>query len=162
MSKTPLAKFDLLDRVHSVAVGECAAFDGIVVGVIINFKHQDRQAMPRPIAAEQVLELKRCYLLGETLLEAGSAIGASPSTAEKYFAEFARAGLVRGERRRSTEHVDHVVALEVPLDVLADRDRRAMLVPASVIAWLAGDPLPGCSALDRRQPRLVPRPVSLR
>jgi hypothetical protein len=33
---------------------------------------------------------------------------------------------------------------------LADRDRRAELEPRDLTAWFFGDPLPGMSALDRR------------
>lgn len=38
----------------------------------------------------------------------------------------------------------------IPLAVLADRDRRLSLSHASITAALFGDPLPTCSALDRR------------
>jgi hypothetical protein len=45
---------------------------------------------------------------------------------------------------------DQRVDVEPPPEVLADRDARASLLPASPTQALCGDPLPGYSALDRR------------
>jgi hypothetical protein len=36
----------------------------------------------------------------------------------------------------------------IPLAVIADRDRRKLIEPRDLTAWLFGDPLPGYSALD--------------
>ena len=41
--------------------------------------------------------------------------------------------------------------LDIPEDVLADRDRRKELSPESITAAQLGDPLPGYSALTKRQ-----------
>jgi hypothetical protein len=43
----------------------------------------------------------------------------------------------------------HDPRVDVPLEVLADRDARASLLPVSLTQALLGDPLPGRSALDR-------------
>jgi hypothetical protein len=41
--------------------------------------------------------------------------------------------------------------LPIPRDVLAERDYRQSLKPRSLTAAMFGDPLPGFSALDKRQ-----------
>lgn len=46
---------------------------------------------------------------------------------------------------------NRVQTIAIPSDVLFDRDRRRMLGPQSFTAWICGDPLPGYSALDKRQ-----------
>lgn len=43
----------------------------------------------------------------------------------------------------------------IPREVLADRERRLSLAPSSLTALLCGDPLPGCSAIDKRLLGLV-------
>lgn len=49
-------------------------------------------------------------------------------------------------------HPNHVEpVMRVPAEVLADREQRATLQPASLTAAVFGDPLPGRSALDRRR-----------
>ncbi len=53
--------------------------------------------------------------------------------------------------RRLVHHEVQVV--NVPASVLADRDARLARVPRDLTAAIAGDPLPGMSALDRRQTR---------
>lgn len=49
----------------------------------------------------------------------------------------------------------------IPDHVIADRDRRARLKHLSVGATLLGDPLPGCSALDKT-PSIVPDPLAIK
>jgi hypothetical protein len=44
-------------------------------------------------------------------------------------------------------------SLEIPQSVLLDRERRLELAPRDITAALMGDPIPGRSALDRRQSR---------
>lgn len=46
--------------------------------------------------------------------------------------------------------VDADFRIEIPDEVLVDRDRRRDLTHQSITSALAGDPLPGMSALDRR------------
>ncbi len=48
---------------------------------------------------------------------------------------------------------------EPPSVVVEDREQRKNLVPRSLTALICGDPLPGCSALDRREfkPRSIIR-----
>jgi len=48
-------------------------------------------------------------------------------------------------------HERHDTKMVVPDSVIADRDRRYGLVPRDLTAALAGDPLPGMSALERRR-----------
>ncbi|MBZ0149131.1 MAG: helix-turn-helix domain-containing protein [Pseudorhodoplanes sp.] len=44
-------------------------------------------------------------------------------------------------------------AVHIPAPVLAARDERLALSPRDLTAAIAGDPLPGLSALDRRKPK---------
>jgi hypothetical protein len=47
-------------------------------------------------------------------------------------------------------HFDPVNRMRVPLDVWADKERRAELEPKDLTARLQGDPLPTMSALERK------------
>jgi hypothetical protein len=55
-------------------------------------------------------------------------------------------------RRRTNTETHHIAAnpRDVPDDVLAERDRRALLEHDTVTAAFCGDPLPGYSARERR------------
>jgi len=62
-----------------------------------------------------------------------------------HFVEHRRRVIVDGEAV--------TVERRVPDEVLAERDRRQALEPINLTAAFCGDPLPGYSALDRRQSR---------
>lgn len=51
---------------------------------------------------------------------------------------------------KSTHSNTHVTHIDVPQDVLQDRERRKYHEPTPN-QLILGDPLPGCSALDRRR-----------
>lgn len=61
-----------------------------------------------------------------------------------------RAGLPKPKRRSPERQT--INAFEIPRDVLLDRDRRLAMAPRSLTAALCGDPAPGRSAWDKRQP----------
>lgn len=104
--------------------------------------------MTANISAAQVLALEQCFCQGLSWDAAASVAEVSEATVGRYYREFRAAGVPRGEPQYVNE--DRVTKIEVPADVLADRDRRLSLAPRSIIAAIAGDPLPGYSALDQR------------
>lgn len=61
---------------------------------------------------------------------------------------FKDAGIPRGTQQYAND--DRVTPVEVPPEVLADRDRRMRLARRSIVAAIAGDALPGFSALEQR------------
>ena len=63
-------------------------------------------------------------------------------------------GLI-GEACRGYARVAHhdTQPVQIPAPVLAARDARLALSPRDLTAAIAGDPLPGMSALDRRRER---------
>jgi hypothetical protein len=87
------------------------------------------------------------------VFSAGHLLGAAATVAEvstptvgRYFRTFKEAGIPRGVQQYAND--DRVTPVEVPPEVLADRDRRMSLAPRSIVAAIAGDPLPGYSALE--------------
>lgn len=54
---------------------------------------------------------------------------------------------LRGIKKRGEFRAD--VKVVVPADVRDDCEQRSRLLPRSLSAGLLGDPLPGCSALER-------------
>jgi hypothetical protein len=71
-------------------------------------------------------------------------------SAEKKAAKAAKVCARRRGEYRSHLIINAVCQLEIPSDVLDDRERR-MLAPRSITAFVLGDPPPGYSALDRKQ-----------
>lgn len=62
-----------------------------------------------------------------------------------------RNGLVVKRRPADTISRQEGNSPSIPHEVLADRDRRLALAPASLTAAICGDPAPGHSALDRKR-----------
>jgi hypothetical protein len=55
-----------------------------------------------------------------------------------------------GRERSKTAYICTVHSEPPPAHVISEWNRRSTLQPASLTAFLMGDPLPGTSALDRR------------
>jgi DNA-binding Lrp family transcriptional regulator len=104
--------------------------------------------MTKPIPAAQLLALEQCFRDGLSWEAAAAATKVSEPTVGRYFRMFKDAGIPRGTPQYCND--DRVTAVNVPHAVLADRDHRAGLAPRSIVAAIAGDPLPGYSALDQR------------
>jgi hypothetical protein len=101
--------------------------------------------MTQRISFWQRDELEKAWRAGYGWEEAAIAAHVSLSSVQRWFAIFKAEWLPRAVREQRQVH-----ALDVPADVLADRDRRAQLAPRDLVGWLAGDPLPGYSALEAR------------
>jgi len=115
--------------------------------------------IPRGTMREQSLErmrgeLEHAWREGLGVRAAARFAGVCTLTVRRYFQSFRDEMVPRPAgalTMRVNRKPDVVVAPPpVPQQVIADRDRRAALAPRSLIAALAGDPLPGYSALERR------------
>lgn len=92
---------------------------------------------------QEVATLMRMHRAGEQNVRIARALGRPPSSvAAKLDRELGRA--------RVTASAVSIVADARQRAALAERDRKATLAPRSLTAAFFGDPLPGCSALDRR------------
>jgi hypothetical protein len=100
------------------------------------------------ISAPQMLALNRCVLEGLSWESAAAVAEVSEPTVGRYFKALKEAGIPRGTPRFAND--DRVTPVDIPPEVLADRQRRLSLAPQSIVAAIAGDPLPAYSALDRR------------
>lgn len=103
--------------------------------------------MTQPIPPATREKLIRCWREGRTWDFAAKAAAVSLATVQRMFFEFRGANVPRGDLAAKNVEDDE----DVPLDVLADREHRLGLMPRSIVAALAGDPLPGYSAWDRRR-----------
>jgi hypothetical protein len=104
--------------------------------------------MTANISATQLHALEQCFRQGLSWEAAAMVAEVSAPTVGRYFRTFKEAGIPRGVQHYA--HDDRATAVDVPSEVIADRDRRMSLGPRSIVAAIAGDPLPGYSALERR------------
>jgi hypothetical protein len=66
-------------------------------------------------------------------------------------AKLARVDLDHGPNPRTVAGIGEVPSITVPETVMEERHRRMAVSPRSFTAAWQGDPLPGYSALDKRQ-----------
>lgn len=98
--------------------------------------------MTERLSYEQIESLRESWRLGHSWGKAAALAEVSLMTVARYFREFKEFDVPRGERAPAP--------IDIPPEVLADRDRRLSLAPRSLVARVCGDPLPGYSALERR------------
>lgn len=122
---------------------------------------QDRTR--KPWLPREDLIARRMKNEGKTTAEIGSVLSRSPGAVESRFCWLQMDTEQRTKRNRrlrlayrkrapgARDHVlGHVQFMVPDADALAERDYRLSLAPRSLVAAVAGDPLPGFSALDRR------------
>ena len=104
-------------------------------------------AMTQPIPSAKRSAIFRCWREGRTWEYTAQAAGVSLATVQRTFFELKGADVPRGDLKGAAELFEEEA---IPPAVLADRNHRMSLVPRSIVAAIAGDPLPGYSALERR------------
>ena len=93
------------------------------------------------LTVERRQALMQCYVEGASVPTAAIVADVHETTAQYYFNHF---------RQQNLPRLANPDDLAVPTEVIADRDRRAGLMPRDLVGWICGDPLPGYSALERR------------
>ena len=104
--------------------------------------------MTAPLSPAQRSAIDDAWRKGLGLFRAASAIGVSETTIARRYRLLKAMGIPRG----ADDHLDvdiDLAPIDIPLKVIADRDRRATLMPRDLVSWLQGDPLPGYSALEQ-------------
>jgi hypothetical protein len=105
--------------------------------------------MTAPLSAAKRALIDEAWRKGLGLFRAASLIGVSETTISRRYRLLSAMGIPRGKSGDLDVDVE-LATIEIPPEVIADRDRRAALVHPDIVGRLCGDPLPGCSALERR------------
>ena len=104
----------------------------------------------RSTTEEETRQMLAMYRSGLRIIDIVRATGHDRMAVRHALGRPGETSYVRIRTKTGENPAEPIRAVEIPIEVIAERERRLALQPRDLSAALCGDPLPGYSALERR------------